>query len=154
MMFSEGMSCGEEDLRLDEGKGAVTRRLVGREGERRDSKGRERRVGGLAGLLTSVWMKGCADGLGVGEGRGMGDSLAMGADVRDFFDISGSADGAGRFGSLSLSSSGLSRVKYRSFHCSGATFMDTCYNKKVFWGVQLEQLAPRIQDPLDPLRVV
>ena len=101
----------------------MTRRLEGTEDERGGSMGRENRGGGSAGLVMSVSKNGC-----VGVRLGMGA-----ATTRGFFNLSGSVGGAGRLGmydggAVCLSSAGLSRVKYRSFHCSGAMFIETCYN--------------------------
>jgi hypothetical protein len=101
----------------------VTRRLEGIEDARGVSRGRENLGGGSAGVVMSVSKNGCT-----------GVSLGMGAaTVRGFFNVSCWVGGAGRFGMYDggvfcLSSAGLSRVKYRSFHCSGAMFMETCYN--------------------------
>ena len=118
MMFSAGM-LGDVDLRWEVGTGAVARRLEGTEDARGVSRGKESLEGGSAGVVMSVSKNGC---VGV-------DNLGMGAiRVRGFFETSGSGCGAGRLGiCLSLSSSGLRRVTYRSLHCSGLRFMDTCY---------------------------
>jgi hypothetical protein len=113
---------GDVDLRWEVGMGIVTRRLVeGTEDARGVSRGRESLGGGSAGEVMSVSKNGSAAGV---ESLGMGAIIA----VRGFFETSGSGCGAGRLGiCLSLSSSGLRRVKYRSLHCSGLRFMDTCY---------------------------